>query len=482
MESDQDNRKWILPPGLLWNAREFEAFFSTIFNSPPDTKSVPIIIYGPRGSGKTLLTHIFLKLYRAKRPKIREEQIVRLNIAALPQNLVESELFGYVPGAFTGALSKGKKGLVEMARGGVLILEEIGELQKFEQAKLLTFIEDRIYYKVGDVNPKKWPKDEDIQIICTTNKEPDQTDRNGERFFREDFVDRFHCFSVSPIHKRRGDMLYHLFQEFPELIQSLQPYQVLALLAYNWPGNVREIERVGQYIKMLMKNPWGPPRESGLLGYMHFLVPPSFRTSLNIFEVQRLEWHLKEYGIRVQKLERELNRYGLGMMLPPDKKSTGAFKKQLEPIELQDETNKFGVRCYKIEAFEKARDGFSNVFCPLFRQAEGENKDLVDVKQWDRFWDLPTAIEENHKDLADEILRFLQRFTSRPEGASPTFPRSENIFDMPLKKLQRYYFEGLLHLNQGKTKAVARQAGLPESTCRDQLKRLGLMKPKTTNN
>lgn len=478
MENYADNPKWIMPPGLLGNARIFDEFVGTIFNSSPGTKTVPIMIYGPRGSGKTLLTNIFVRLYTAKHTEIKKEQIVRLNIAALPQFLVESELFGYVRGAFTGASSGGKKGLVEEAKGGILILEEIGELTKPEQAKLLTFIEDRIYYKVGDTKPQEWPKDKDIQIICTTNRNPDQKDKDGEKFFREDFLDRFYCYSLSPIHERRGDVLYHLFQKFPEVVQSLQPYQVMALLAYNWPGNVREIERVGQFIRMLMKSPWGPLRESGLLGDVHFLFPATARTSLDIYRFRHLEADLQEGGIRVKTLERELNKHGLGISRP-EKVSPAFQKKQLKAIELKNETNKFGVMCYKIEEFEKARDGFSNFYCPLFHQNENSDKDLADVTQWYRFRYLPQEIEEKHMDLANEILGFfLQRSKTPPEDAIPKPIRSGNFFDMTFKELQRYYFKRLLDLNHGKIKAVAKQADLPESTCRDRLKNLGLSPPR----
>ena len=475
MESSEYSSKWIMPPGLLGCAQQFEQLFKTIFDSSSDTKTMPIIIYGPRGSGKTLFTNIFVNFYRAKHPKIKKEQIVRLNIAALPQNLVESELFGYVDGAFTGARKGGKEGLVKRADGGVLILEEIGDLDKHVQAKLLMFIEYRLYYKVGGTDPI-YAKD--TQIVCTTNREPDQKDENGQRFFREDFMDRFECFALAPIHKRRGDVLYHLFEKFPDVVQSLQPYQVLGLLAYNWPGNVREIERIGRNLRMEARSPWRNPDQSGISGAMRFLPPPEARTSLNIFKVLTLEGSLRGGEVPMQTLERDLNKYGLGISTP--NKVTLAFKKkQLEPIIKQDQENRFGVKCYEIEAFEKARDGFSNFYCPLFRQYAGEDKNLADVSDWDSSRQLPAAIEENYKDLADKILRFLH--LSAMARTIPITSGSKNIFDMNLDELLRYYFKGLLDLNHGKTKAVAKQAGLRPSTCRDRLKRLGLTSKKANN-
>jgi hypothetical protein len=212
---------------------------------------------------------------------------------------------------------------------------------------------------------------------------------------------------------------------------------------------------------------------------MRFLPPPEARTSLNIFKVLTLEGSLRGGEVPMQTLERELNEYGLGISIP--NKVTPAFKKkQLEPIKKQDEENRFGVKCYEIEAFEKARDGFSNFYCPLFRQYAGEDKNLADVSDWDSSRQLPAAIEENYKDLADKILRFL--LLSAMARAIPiTSGSKKNIFAMTLDEVRRYYFKGLMDLNYGKIKAVAEKAGLPLSTCRGQLKGLGLTSKKANN-
>lgn len=294
-------------------------------------------------------------------------------------------------------------------------------------------------------------------------------------------MDRFYCLSVDPIHKRRGDVLYYLFQKFPEVIQSLQPYQVLALLAYNWPGNVREIERVGQCLKMKDKVSWLDPSESGLLSASDFLFPVTIRTSLNRWGLQGLEHDLKKYGIPIRKLETELNSYGLGIISNPDN-FTPAFKKDLNPIKLQDEEIKFGIECYKIDAFERARTGFA-FYCNLFRQDKKENRDLADVSKWTDWpeWAIPD-IEDKYVDLSKEILGFLRSSKTFAEGAISAATESRNVFNMTLEELQRYYFNSLLNLKNSKIKAVAKQAGLPENTCRDKLKKLGLRGSKATNN
>jgi DNA-binding NtrC family response regulator len=467
-ENDQIKEKeWILPPALLGEARYFEVFFNNLFNSSSKIKNPPIIIYAPRGSGKTLFTNIFFKLYKEKYPDIKDK--VRVNVAAFPRDLIESELFGYKPGAFTGASRKGKPGLIENAQDGVLILEEIGELPKHVQAKLLVFVEDGLYYKVGGTKPEPA---KNIQIVCTTNRNPHETE-NGERLFRKDFLDRFHFYFLSPIHKRRADILYYIYQKFPDVIERLTPYQVMTLLTYNWPGNVREIERVAQSIRLNLNIPWARPMHIG----PGFSFGDSVMTSINQWSAFLLRQGLKQFGKPIQRFEKELRKYGLSLSFT--KKFIPAFKKQVKPVKLEKESDRFGAKCYQIEAFKKAYDGFRDFYCPLFRQNEHEDKNLADVKQWDEFAYLPTSIEEKHKDLADEVLRFLQRANTAPKYPLQIPSREKNILAMPFHELKRYYFKRLLDLNNGKIKSVANQANLPESTCRDQLKRLGLTRPKT---
>lgn len=223
--------KWILPPGLQKPFEMFIELYETVFKKPRSRKL--LLIHGDPGVGKSLFTYAFERLYRRDRSHINDDDVKRVNVSALSENLVESELFGHIRGAFSGAL-RDKMGLVETAK--LLILEEIGELPKYVQAKLLTIIEDGIYYRVGS---EKARYAKDIQIIATTNVEL------NEKNVRKDFLDRCYTFYVPAIHARRDDIIYILAHDYFELARQLLPSQVLAVMAYNWPGNMREIEKFG---------------------------------------------------------------------------------------------------------------------------------------------------------------------------------------------------------------------------------------------
>lgn len=226
---------WFVPPGLFPEVENFVILYDTLFKESGQKKRSHILIHGPRGVGKTLFTKIFEQCYGRDH---KVQQVMRVNCAAISQTLIESELFGHARGAFTGSV-QAQPGYIKQAENGILILEEVGELPRYCQAKLLTFLDSGIYYPVGD----KQKVAENVQIIGTTN----QNIFNEEQM-RADFRDRFDLFYVPPIFTRRQDILYYLQEEYPQLVEVLCPHQVLPFLAYNWPGNVREIEQVAKTI------------------------------------------------------------------------------------------------------------------------------------------------------------------------------------------------------------------------------------------
>ena len=232
-ENVSDIPQYIVPPGLEYSVEEFEWHCQVSMNKP-------IMIIGPTGVGKSLFLHLFKVLYKEQNnligKKDEEVPIITANCAHFEGANVRSELFGYVEGSFTGALKGGKEGLIKKANGGVLILEEIGTLPKDVQAMLLTFIETQKYYQYGGVIEEY----ADVQIIGATN---------DELTLRDDFRYRFSPFYIPPIHDRREDILYYLAFSHPEVINIISPYEVMSWLSYNWPGNVREIERLGGLIK-----------------------------------------------------------------------------------------------------------------------------------------------------------------------------------------------------------------------------------------
>lgn len=200
-----------------------------------------ILILGETGVGKSHLAR-----YIHAQSGRRDKPFVTLNMASLNPNVIESELFGYVEGAFTGAARGGKKGVFEMAQGGTLFLDEIGDLPGALQVKLLNVLQDGELTPVGGVTPVKL----DVRIICATNCVLKKMIEAGR--FREDLYHRINLFElvVPPLRERREDMKL-LSARF--LQESSQKYrksvrfsdEVLdAFAAYLWPGNVRELANI----------------------------------------------------------------------------------------------------------------------------------------------------------------------------------------------------------------------------------------------
>lgn len=199
-----------------------------------------ILIEGESGTGKELLArYLHERSTRAHRP------FVAVNCAALPDNLLESELFGYEKGAFSGAMAR-KVGKFEMAHTGTLLLDEIGEMELGLQAKLLRVIQEREIDRVGGTRPVPV----DIRIIATTNRNLKEEVRAGR--FREDLYYRLRVFPVTllPLRERMEDipLLAERFrQAFEREHMAVGPFapETLDLLGrHNWPGNVRELENV----------------------------------------------------------------------------------------------------------------------------------------------------------------------------------------------------------------------------------------------
>jgi transcriptional regulator with AAA-type ATPase domain len=234
-EVNNATHKWLLTPGLEQRCKDFLILYATAFRNPVKRRR-PLLIQGDPGVGKSMFTYIFETLYRDHHPGgLAVNDVKRVNVAALAENLFESEIFGYVKGAFTGANKIGKEGFLENTK--LLILEEIGELSKPTQAKLLTFLEDGIYYRVGSTEQRKAA--DDIQIIATTNAPLDT------EHFRQDFLDRCYTFTIPALYQRRKDILYILACLYPDCFSLLSPTNVTTILAHNWPGNMRELEKYG---------------------------------------------------------------------------------------------------------------------------------------------------------------------------------------------------------------------------------------------
>ncbi|HHM23883.1 MAG TPA: sigma-54-dependent Fis family transcriptional regulator [Bacteroidetes bacterium] len=198
-----------------------------------------VLITGETGTGKNLLA-LYLHLHS---PRFNGP-FITVNCAAIPHTLIESELFGYEKGAFTGADRKGKKGLLEQANGGTLFLDEIGDLSLDLQGKLLHILESNEFYRVGAVAPTKV----DVRFVTATNADLHELVKQNR--FRSDLFYRLNvaALHIPPLRERRDDILplakhfIRLFNErFGKAVTGLTPEAEQYLLQYTWPGNVREL-------------------------------------------------------------------------------------------------------------------------------------------------------------------------------------------------------------------------------------------------
>ncbi len=198
-----------------------------------------VLLRGESGTGKTLVAKAIH--YGSKRVKA---PFVAVNCSALPETLLESELFGYEKGAFTGAHAP-KKGRFEQAEGGTLFLDEIGDLSQSVQVKLLNVIQEREFQRLGGVKPTKC----NVRLVTATNKDLEKAVSDGS--FREDFYYRLNVFPVylPPLRKRQTDILLlaeHFLKEFcrenGKNISRISTPAIDLLMQYHWPGNVRELQ------------------------------------------------------------------------------------------------------------------------------------------------------------------------------------------------------------------------------------------------
>jgi DNA-binding NtrC family response regulator len=198
-----------------------------------------VLVTGESGTGKERLAH-----YLHRKSPRKDGPFIRVNCAALPEPLLESELFGHERGAFTGA-HKRKEGRFELADGGTLLLDEIGEISPGVQAKLLRVLEEEEFERVGGTSTLKV----DVRVVATTNRELPEEVAKGR--FREDLYYRLHVLPlhIDPLRERSEDVL-PLAQHFVEVhakangipTPSFSPEAEKRLLEWHWPGNVRELE------------------------------------------------------------------------------------------------------------------------------------------------------------------------------------------------------------------------------------------------
>ncbi len=235
----------------------------TLVNKVAGTDAT-VLICGESGSGKEIISQL---IHKAS-PR-NNGPFVKINCAAIPEGLLESELFGYEKGAFTGA-NKTKPGLLETADGGTLFLDEIGDMPLSLQAKLLRVLQDGVFHRVGGIREISV----DVRIIAATNK--DLESLIEQKLFREDLYWRLNVFKVTvpPLRQRKKDIphLIRLFiQKYAEKhkknVHRIDSDSLRILLAYEYPGNVRELENIIERAVILADSDTISPKE--LPAYTH---------------------------------------------------------------------------------------------------------------------------------------------------------------------------------------------------------------------
>jgi DNA-binding NtrC family response regulator len=288
-----------------------KALLARVAASPAST----VLLTGETGTGKDVVAKaIHYNSERGSRP------FVNITCSALPEQLLESELFGHERGAFTDARQQ-KRGLFEAADGGTVFLDEIGEMTPGLQAKLLRFLEEKTFKRVGGLADIRV----DVRVVAATNRDLDQGVRAGT--FREDLFYRLQVMPVQlpPLRLRRGDvpLLARWFvdrynEEFRKRVRGLTPDALAVLEQYGWPGNVRELRNAIERAMLLVEHEWLTPADFAALprasATATFKLPAD---GLNLEDVERdllvqaldrTEWNQTQAG-RLLGINRDQVRY-----------------------------------------------------------------------------------------------------------------------------------------------------------------------------
>ncbi|MBI5572673.1 MAG: sigma-54-dependent Fis family transcriptional regulator [Desulfomonile tiedjei] len=233
------NRCWAAPDEIIGVSAPMVELFRTIQEVSASDSS--ILILGETGTGKELIA----RAIHASSKRIGGP-FVPINCGAIPESLIESEIFGFEKGSFTGAI-RPKKGLIEVAEGGTLFLDEVGEISPKMQVDLLRILQDRVFYRVGGVDPIR----ADFRLISATHRDLNQAIVQGN--FRQDFFYRINVITlrIPPLRERRDDippLAEHFVRRFAREtnrdVDAIDHRAMQILVGYDWPGNIRELENV----------------------------------------------------------------------------------------------------------------------------------------------------------------------------------------------------------------------------------------------
>src|SRR5699024_8879129 len=273
-----------------------------------------VLITGESGTGKEMVATAIWK-----NSDRHDKQFVAINCAAIPESLLESELFGYVKGAFTGADPKGKIGKFELANNGVIFLDEIGDMPLYLQSKLLRVIQDKKITRIGSnqIIPL------DVRIIAATNKDLKKMIRENQ--FREDLYYRLNVIPIEipPLRERKADIveltehfIEHYRKMFGKNFNYIDDRAMKTLIEYPWPGNVRELENVVEYMVNMME--YGiidmNTLPKNIFDPLDLIIPDkNLIKPLELLEKQEIEKAINLFGDNTKGKEQAAKALGIGI-------------------------------------------------------------------------------------------------------------------------------------------------------------------------
>ncbi len=279
--------------GMIGRSHKMQRLFEVIKKVAPS--SVTVLICGESGTGKELIA----RAIHYKSPR-RTKPFIAINCAAIPENLFESELFGYEAGAFTGAVTR-KEGLFKSANSGTIFLDEIGDLPLLMQSKILRVIQDKEIRSIGGKEATKV----DVRIIAATNKSLEKEIEKGN--FREDLYYRLKVVTIElpPLRERAEDIpeLVDFFikkynREFGKRIRTIESEALKLLADYHWPGNIRQLETLIE--RAVLMNDSDVITKSDIQGELWLGQSP-----------RPFQFDIPDTGINLEELEKELIKKAL---------------------------------------------------------------------------------------------------------------------------------------------------------------------------
>ena len=279
------------PMSVLDFCREMQQIYEQVRQVAPSDATV--LIRGGSGTGKEMIARAIVNLSARK-----DKPFITLNCAALPENLVESELFGHEKGAFTGAVNR-RIGRAEAANGGTLFLDEIGDLTMQTQVKLLRFLQERTFSRVGSNEELH----SDVRFLAATSRNLEELIAQGK--FREDLFYRLNIFPIAmpDLAKRKSDIILlaeHFIEKmnlrYGKKIVRLSTTAINLLMSYHWPGNVRELENCMERAVLTASD-----------DCIHsYNLPPSLQTSLSTGQTGATSTKIAPLDVMLNNYEREI--------------------------------------------------------------------------------------------------------------------------------------------------------------------------------